>query len=415
MQHCMDSVNIRKIVTVKSFFEVVKDQIPPAFHDRFIFLEQEVAKMSLVRKFVSQFFCARRASPEEAVILFTSGSEALPKTVPLTQKNLLTDLKGTLELFPMTQQEIILSFLPPFHSFGFTVTTILPLITGIRVAYTPNPTDTAAIIRLLRHTEPTIMASTPTFLKILLQAANRDDLASLQRVVSGAEACTDDLRTQFAEKANPDAQIIEGYGITECAPVVTINPPEKPKVKSVGKFLPHLRYTIRDLSEDGAELPTGEQGMIYVRGESIFSGYLNPDLASPFEEIDGQMYYKTGDLGYVDDEGYLSITGRLKRFIKIAGEMISLPFIESILLEKYGDPEENVLAVEGLDTVDPPVIVVFATKPFDLEEMNAHLRKSGASNLVSISRIEQIDEIPVLGTGKIDYKVLKKRISSPSA
>ena len=146
------------------------------------------------------------------------------------------------------------------------------------------------------------------------------------------------------------------------------------------------------------------------RSESIFRGYLDKGLDSPFEDIGGKTYYRTGDLGFLDTDGYLTITGRLKRFIKIAGEMISLPFIETLLLEKYGDPEEVVLAVEGSDTVDPPLIVLFATRPIDQEEANAYLRDRGSSPLIRIGEVRKIDAIPVLGTGKVDYKVLKKSI-----
>ncbi|MEI6901096.1 MAG: 2-acyl-glycerophospho-ethanolamine acyltransferase, partial [Bacteroidota bacterium] len=124
----------------------------------------------------------------------------------------------------------------------------------------------------------------------------------------------------------------------------------------------------------------------------------------------GKTFYKTGDLGYLDEDGYLFITGRLKRFIKIAGEMISLPFIEKILLEKYGDPEKLVLAVEGSDETAPAQIVLFTTNQINLDEANSYLLKSGVAAIAKIRRIIHLDEIPVLGTGKTDYKVLRKMI-----
>lgn len=417
MRHCMESVDIEKIITVRSFFETVKDQIPPAFHDRFLFLEQEIKTLSpfqkawgVLKAMFPRLFFKKRREERDAVILFTSGSEAQPKPVPLTQHNILADLRGTLALFPLTQEETIVSFLPPFHSFGFTITTILPLLCGMRVAYTPNPSDAHAILRMIEHTKPTILASTPTFLKILLVEAKGNDLHSLRTVVSGAEACTKDVRRTFAEKMHPKAVILEGYGITECSPVVTINPPERSKAGTVGKFLPHLRSTIRDL-KTGKEAATGEQGMIYVRGESIFRGYLDPKLQTPFEEIDGKLFYKTGDLGFVDNESYLTITGRLKRFIKIGGEMISLPFIEALLFQKFGVSEEPTLAIEGSDAINPPKIVLFTTKNLSLTEVNATLRECGAGNLMKVHEVRILDAIPMLGSGKIDFKVLKQYIS----
>ena len=416
MRHCMETVGVKTILTVKSFFSLVEDQIPPELHNRFLFLDEEIKRVSpwqklwgLLLSFVARFTFPRGRSDDTAVVLFTSGSEALPKSVPLTHRNILADLRGTLALFPLSPHERVLGFLPPFHSFGFTVTTILPLISGMRIAYTPNPTDARSILALLAHTKATLMAATPTFLKLILANAAREELSSLQTVVIGAEKCGNDVRVLFREKAPAHARILEGYGITECAPIVSINPPERPREGSVGVFIEGVEGCIASL-ETKKVLPPHVEGMIYVRGANIFHGYLDKELESPFEEVEGKMYYRTGDLGFLDEGGYLTITGRLKRFIKIAGEMISLPFIETLLLEKYGCPEEVVLAVEGSDAVDPPVIVLFATHPIDRGEANAHLRARGASPLIQISSVHLIETIPVLGTGKVDYKILKQQI-----
>jgi long-chain-fatty-acid--[acyl-carrier-protein] ligase len=168
-------------------------------------------------------------------------------------------------------------------------------------------------------------------------------------------------------------------------------------------------FVIRSL--DGqSEMPTGEQGMIFVAGPSIFSGYLDTGIESPFETIDGKKWYKTGDLGYVDDEDFLFITGRLKRFVKIAGEMVSLPFVEGILLQKYGNPEVTTLAVEAREENGNVTIVAFVTFEVEVEELNDYIHANGASNLVKFARVERLEAIPVLGTGKTDYKALKGRV-----
>jgi long-chain-fatty-acid--[acyl-carrier-protein] ligase len=180
-------------------------------------------------------------------------------------------------------------------------------------------------------------------------------------------------------------------------------------MNSVGKFLPGVEGIIVNMNT-GKQAKTGESGMIYVRGNNVFSGYLGEETINPFEEIDGKTYYKTGDLGYLDEEGYLFITGRLKRFIKIAGEMISLPFIEKILLEKYEDQEQLVLAVEGSDKINPPQIVLFTILPINLDEINNYLLSNGVAPIAKIKRIVEMEAIPVLGTGKTDYKVLRKMI-----
>ncbi len=150
--------------------------------------------------------------------------------------------------------------------------------------------------------------------------------------------------------------------------------------------------------------------MIYVRGESIFSGYIDPAIESPFEAFYGHTWYKTGDLGYQDADGFLYITGRLKRFVKIAGEMISLPAIESILLEQYGDPEVTTLAIEAKEQDGVVTIVAFTTFDTTPDTMNDCIHANGASNLVKIARVERLEMIPVLGTGKTDYKLLKTMI-----
>ena len=147
-----------------------------------------------------------------------------------------------------------------------------------------------------------------------------------------------------------------------------------------------------------------------VKGESIFSGYMDNTISNPFVEINGSEYYKTGDLGKMDEEGFLFITGRLKRFIKLAGEMISLPAIEGVLLKKYGSDEEVLLAVEGNDAIDPPQIVLFAKNNIDITEANAYLKENGFPNLVKLNKMIKVEEIPLLGTGKTDYKVLKQQI-----
>jgi long-chain-fatty-acid--[acyl-carrier-protein] ligase len=230
---------------------------------------------------------------------------------------------------------------------------------------------------------------------------------SIRYVISGAEAMPLAIKEMF-ESLTTNAILLEGYGITECAPILSVNPMEKQKMNSVGKFIPGVESVIIDL-ETGLPLTPGKTGMICVRGKNVFHGYLG-EAKNPFKEIGGKTYYETGDLGYLDEEGYLFITGRLKRFIKIAGEMISLPFLEKILLEKYGNPEKQVLAVEGTDKTTPPQIVLFTSLGIKIEEVNEYLATSGVAPIARIKRIIEVDEIPLLGTGKTDYKVLRKML-----
>jgi long-chain-fatty-acid--[acyl-carrier-protein] ligase len=244
---------------------------------------------------------------------------------------------------------------------------------------------------------------------MLLSIATGNDLKHVRLAISGAESLHKSVLETFMKKTGGKAKLLEGYGITECAPALTLNTLELQKEKSVGTFIKGVDYLITDINTYN-DLPQGNEGMIMVKGNNVFRGYTDSALESPFVRINGDSYYKTGDLGYVDADGYLFITGRLKRFIKIAGEMISLPAVENALLEKYGDPEKVILAIEGKDEMEPTAIVLFSTISIDLHEANAHLRKSGFSSLVKIHDIVEVPEIPLLGTGKTDYKVLKNMI-----
>jgi long-chain-fatty-acid--[acyl-carrier-protein] ligase len=299
--------------------------------------------------------------------------------------------------------------LPPFHSFGFTVLSVLPLITAVKVAYTPNPTNLREVVEALKHTKANNIMVTPTLLKMIMARAQKEDMKTVELVISGAESLHKDIKEHFEKMTDGKSLIIEGYGITECSPIVSLNPRDWQKLNSVGKFIKGIEHHILDLDTD-KPLPAGKEGMIVVRGNSVFKGYLDKKIASPFVEVEGKQYYKTGDLGYVDEDGFLFITGRLKRFIKIAGEMISMPFIEKVLEEKYGEEGKHVLAVEGSDKGKEPMVCLFSTKELDLAEVNKYLRESGVASIAKIREIRIVDEIPMLGSGKTNYRALKEML-----
>jgi len=415
LEHCMETAGVEVILSADTFIKKIEEQLPESIKSKLVLLEKEIPKISISLKLrgliVSKFpklLLNYKQINDTAVILFTSGSEALPKAVPLTHMNITNDLNGTFKLIRIENKTIFLGFLPPFHSFGFAALVALPLVSGIRVAYTPNPTDSREVLKILKHTRANLLVGTPGFLKMMMAVGSAYYFKSIRYVISGAEAMPLVLKELF-DSLTTDAILLEGYGITECSPILSANPNDRQKMNSVGKFLPGIDHLIIDLAT-GKEAQPGQAGMIYVRGKNVFHGYLGKETINPFEEINGKTYYKTGDLGYLDEDGYLFITGRLKRFIKIAGEMISLPFIEKILLEKYGDQEKQVLAVEGSDKTTPAQIVLFTTLQINLDEINNYLLKNGVAPIAKIKRIIELDEIPVLGTGKTDYKVLRKMI-----
>ena len=416
LSYCANITDIDTIITAQAFYIKVESQLPNDIKERLFFLDKEVDNISLSMKLKGALMSKFPATfintkiDETAVILFTSGSETMPKAVPLTHDNIIADLWGALSNFNIRVNSIFLSFLPPFHSFGFSVLSILPLTTATKVAYTPNPTSIKEVIEVLKHTKANNIMVTPTLLKMILSKATKEDLSSIEMVISGAESLHQNILNKFNEMTSLETLILEGYGITECSPIVSLNPKEKQKLNSVGQNIKGLESYVLDLDTDQI-LETGVDGMIVVRGRSIFNGYLDKEIEKSEIEINGKKFYKTGDIGHYDEEGYLFITGRLKRFIKIGGEMISMPFIEKILETKFGEEGRSVLAVEGCDKTHKPTVVLFSIIPLDINNVNTYLRENGVSSLAKIRDVKIIDEIPLLGSGKTNYRLLKEMLT----
>jgi long-chain-fatty-acid--[acyl-carrier-protein] ligase len=352
-----------------------------------------------------------RPSPDSpAVVLFTSGSEKAPKAVPLTHRNLLTNQKQGLEVLGVKSSDSILGFLPAFHSFGMSITGLLPLLTGLRVVRHPDPTDAAALARKTGTYKPTILVGTPTFVGYILERAEPGELASLRLVIVGAEKCPQAVFDGFA-KAAPAAKVLEGYGITECSPVVSVNPPEAIRPGTVGKPIPCVEPCVIDL-DSNERLPVGKMGMLLVSGPTIFPGYIGHDGDSPFRERDGKRWYVTGDLVTIDTDGYIHFSGRLKRFIKVGGEMVSLPALEEPFVRLYPPTKDGPrVAVEGVE-IDGGSrrIVLFTTEEIALREANEILLGEGFHGVLRLDEVRRVEALPVLGTGKTDYKVLRARI-----
>jgi long-chain-fatty-acid--[acyl-carrier-protein] ligase len=350
-------------------------------------------------------------SPDRpAVVLFTSGSERAPKAVPLTHRNLLSDERGCIDVLGITRRDALLGFLPAFHSFGLSVTGFLPLLSGLRVVHHPDPTAAATLARKVAAYRPTLLAGTPTFVSAILDRAGPEDLASLRLIVVGAEKCPPALRERCTHLV-PAAALLEGYGITECAPVVAVNRPSANRPGTVGQPLPGVEVCATDL-ESGAVLPPGRMGMLEVSGPTVFPGYIGHDGPSPFRERDGKHWYVTGDLGEVDADGFVTLSGRLKRFLKAGGEMISLPALEEPFVRRYPPTEQGPrVAVEGVETPGGRHVVLFTTEPINLREANALLWEEGFRGVMRLDEVRGVKEIPVLGTGKTDYKALRAQLA----
>jgi acyl-CoA synthetase (AMP-forming)/AMP-acid ligase II/1-acyl-sn-glycerol-3-phosphate acyltransferase/acyl carrier protein len=425
LEHARSVAKLDVIITSSKFLDKVDNVEFGEVEECFVFLEQiRDDQINWGNKLIA-FLQSRKSADsllqqleldniqedDPAVILFTSGSESAPKGVPLSQRNILSNISGAVEILDFHAKTALYGFLPPFHSFGFTITTVLPMISGIKAAYHPNPTEGRRIARGCRYYGITLMCGTPTFINGVFKGSKAGQLDTLEHFVTGAEK----LPQSVMELVNglPNAVILEGYGITECAPVITINRADEPPA-GVGKPLPGVEIKIVDL-DSREELKTGDRGLILVNGPNVFGQYMGIDK-DPFLELENKRWYDTGDLGYLNEKGFLFLAGRLKRFVKIAGEMISLPAIESALAERWpADDSGAVLAVEAIESEDKrPELFLLGSVKIDLEEANDVLKKAGFSNLSKLKKLIQLEEMPLLGTGKTDYQTIKKIVAEQS-
>jgi long-chain-fatty-acid--[acyl-carrier-protein] ligase len=366
------------------------------------------------KSLLSLFNVQDMSSDARAVLLFTSGTESTPKGVPLSHENILVNQRGSVDVVELFQDDIFLGMLPPFHSFGFTVSGLLPLLAGVRAAYYPDPTDGKGVARSIAQWKATVVCGAPSFLKGMCKNATPEQLKTLRFCFTGAEKAPQDLFQMINKLGH--CCLYEGYGITECSPVLTANLTGD-QAKGVGKPLPGIELCIVTI-DTHQPLPQGKQGLILAKGPNIFSGYLNKGLSSPFVVVNGQQWYSTGDLGYLDPDGFLIISGRLKRFIKMGGEMISLAAIEDALQKtlghKVGSQEEGpILAVCAKEEAgEKSKIFVFTRFATSIDEANRSIKEAGFSNLVKIYKVQQLAEIPILGTGKVNYRALDAQIPS---
>lgn len=417
LAHSAKLLGLTHVVTSKAFVDRMDVAVEGT---KYVFLEDirgSIGKFELLRKLLavrltpglmkSRLLSKLNPDPQKPmVVLFTSGSEKAPKAVPLSHANIISDQKAALAVLKLTRLNSGMGFLPMFHSFGLTITGLLPLLTGIRVVRHPDPTASAAIARKIASYRTTLVAGTPTFLSHILERAKPGEFDSLTIGVSGAEKAPDALFNRAAELA-PNMAIIEGYGITECSPVVAVNIPGTIRRGTLGRPLPGVEVSVRNV-ETNAPLPTGEMGMIHVTGPVVFAGYIGHDAPQPFLEADGKRWYITGDLGSVDADGYVTLHGRLKRFLKAGGEMISLPALEQPFANRYPPNEDGPrVAVEGIETPEGRKIVLFTTEEISLRDANALLKQEGYHGVMRLDDVKKLDKLPMLGTGKTDYKVLR--------
>jgi len=369
-------------------------------------------------KTIKKHYLTRVNTETPAVILFSSGSEADPKGIILSHRNLLTNIDQFKVILKAQPNDVILANLPLFHALGLTVTEFMPLIEGVAIVCHADPTDAVATANAIKKYNISIMFGTSTFYRLYIRnpKVTKELLEPLRLVIAGAEKLQTEVREEFFTKF--EKYIYEGYGATETAPVASVNMPDETdndgniiinhKPNSVGMPIPDTEIIIVD--PDSLELlPAGESGMILIHGGQVMQGYLNnPEKTKQaLPEIDDKTWYVSGDKGYLDEDGFLFIQDRYSRFAKIGGEMIALGLVEAAIRKVVGDIELEVVAVNIPNPKKGETIIVLTNRSLDQKELRDKLLDNGLTSLSLPSAYFLVDEIPKLGSGKTDFGTAK--------
>lgn len=401
------TTEVKMVITSRRFIEVARltDMIQKlSTQVRILYLEDLKKTINLFDKLYAVIRSSRRLHesldiyPESpAVILFTSGSEGEPKGVALSHINLMSNIVQLACRVDFNRQDIIFNALPVFHSFGLTGGMLLPILNGVKTFFYPSPLHYRIIPEVVYAINATIMFGTDTFLNGYARMAHNYDFYRMRYIFAGAEKIKEETRRLYMERFG--VRVFEGYGTTETSPVVAVNSPLFAKAGSVGRFLAGMTYRLEAVP--GVE----EGGRLFVHGPNVMLGYFMPDCPGVLQPAtDG--WHDTGDIVDIDDEGFVSILGRAKRFAKIAGEMVSLNAVEAFVQKVWADSVHAVIAIA--DDRKGEQLVLFTTEASPTKEpLSRYAAENGLSPLNVPAKIIFVDKIPVLGTGKTDYVALK--------
>lgn len=412
MQAACTAAEVRTIVTSRAFVEQAKlaDKLAALAGIELLYLEDLRESIGLGDKLWLMAWAIHRprafelpTSPEEAaVVLFTSGSEGKPKGVVLPHRAILANIAQVRAVIDFSVDDKVLNALPVFHSFGLTAGALLPVLTGASLFLYPTPLHYRIIPELAYDRNCTVLFGTSTFLGNYARFAHPYDFYRLRYVVAGAEKLSEAVRNTWFEKFG--IRIFEGYGATETAPVLAVNTPMAYRTGTVGNLLPGIEAKL--LSVPGIE----RGGILHVRGPNVMAGYLKADapgvLQPPVSEA-GAGWYETGDVVEFDEEGFVKIVGRVKRFAKIAGEMVSLEVVEKLAVA--ASPSQAHAASSQPDAAKGEALVLFTTDgELSRDLLAAKARELGIPELAVPRKIHKVDGLPLLGTGKVDYVTLKR-------
>ncbi|MDA0577378.1 MAG: AMP-binding protein, partial [Verrucomicrobia bacterium] len=423
LAYAIKQSDLRTIVSSRAFIEKLENFSPPS---GLLFLEDLLPRISTRNRLSALLaarcaparwlMCHRRPTPDDlATIIFSSGSTGLPKGVMLTHHNLLSNVEAFASVFGFEHTDRVCAILPLFHSFGFTATLWCPMILGFRAHYHPNPLDSAKITEVVRTERLTVLLTTPTFLLAYIRRAKREDFASLRSVITGAEKLKTRVADAFAEQFG--IRPLEGYGSTELSPVVSINLPDYvrggvaqtgTKPGSTGHPLPGIAVRITD-PETGATLPIGADGLVRVKGPNVMRGYLNDPARTAEALHDG--WYNTGDIGHIDEDGFIFLVDRLARFSKIGGEMVPHVGVEEKIMAGLDATQASIAVTAAPDErKGEQLVVIFTAAAGDAASLQRLVKESDLPNLWKPreGNFVRVDALPVLGTGKLDLRKLKE-------
>jgi len=425
MLACAELAGLKHIVTSRAFFERTRlnmDDFVKAGIS-LIYLEDVRARITGPRKFLTLLRhvfnpqpardlseSAIRSSPSAgstAVIVFTSGSEGVPKGVELTHGNILANIRQMLAVTDITDGDRLFNCLPLFHSFGLTVGAFLPLMRGIYVFLYPSPLHYRNVPAALYEHDCTVFISTNTFLNGYARKAHPYDFRSIRYLFAAAEKLQEATALAWSQKYG--VRILEGYGTTECAPCLSVNTPLEPRYGSVGRLLPGMECKLEPVEG------VAEGGRLFVRGPNVMKGYLNAEANAKFQALGG--WYDTGDIVNLDAEGYLHILGRMKHFAKVSGEMVSLTAVEDALagaFPHYGLHCQIAVITRPEENKGEMLIAVTNEPKLTLDEIRDAIKAKGLTNLSVPREIKVVKEIPKLGTGKVNHRELQALMAAPS-
>lgn len=408
IESCCRAAEVRTILTSRAFveaamLEAVVERL--SILCKIVYLEDvktDVALLDKLRGVVQgrKAYVAQRPD-DPAVVLFTSGSEGAPKGVVLSHRNILANVGQSLARVDVNSEDKVFNVLPVFHSFGLTAGLLMPLLAGVPVFLYPSPLHYRVVPELIYQTNSTILFGANTFLAGYARTAHAYDFRSLRLVLAGAEPVRADTRAIFMERFG--VRILEGYGVTEAAPVLAMNTPLENRAGTVGRLSPLMEARLEPV--DGVAVG----GRLHVRGPNIMLGYLkeeNPGVLVP--PPDG--WHDTGDIVSIDADGFIAIQGRAKRFAKLGGEMVSLAAVEALAHEVWPDADTAAAAVADKRKGERIVLVTTA-RVADRDQILHAIKRKGASELLGPAELIIVDALPLLGSGKTDHRAVAALIA----